>query len=63
MQHIIVVNDHAERGVALIQEFSGLKTKDESQLEFLLQITEHHRQAYPDSKKNTLAGVDTVARQ
>jgi hypothetical protein len=49
-----VVNDHAERGVTLIQELSGIITKDESQLQFLLQTVEQHRQAYPDSKKHTL---------
>lgn len=51
-----VVNDHAEHGVALIQELSGLITKDESQLQFLLQTVAQHRQAYPDSKKQTLSG-------
>lgn len=49
-----VVNDHAERGVALIQEFSGLMTRNEDQLQFLLQVVEEHRKAYPDSNKQTL---------
>jgi len=49
-----VVNDHAERGVALIQEYSGLFTHDESQLQFLLQVVADHRRAFPDSKKETL---------
>jgi len=55
------VNGHAERGVALIQEHSGLMTKDESQLQFLLQVVEQHRQAYPDSKKQTLIGVSSLS--
>ena len=50
-----VVNDHAESGVALIQEFSGLLTKDEPQLQYLLQVVEEHRHAYPDCRKQTLS--------
>ena len=41
-----VVNDQAERGVALIEEFSGHLTKDEEQLQFLLQVVQEHRRAY-----------------
>jgi len=52
-----VVNDHAERVVALAQELIGLITKDESQLQFLLQVVQQHRKAYPDSKKQTLSGL------
>ena len=51
---IKVVNDHAERGVALIKEYNGLMTKDESQLQILLQVIEQHLQVYPDCKKQTL---------
>lgn len=42
-----VVNDVAERGVALIQEFNGLFTKDEDQLQHALLIIKKHRQQYP----------------
>jgi len=49
-----VDNDHAERGVALIQEYSGLLTRDEEQLQYLLQVVEDHRRSYPDCKKRTL---------
>ena len=44
---INVVNDHAERRVALIQEFSGLLTKNEPQLQYLLQVVEEHRRVFP----------------
>lgn len=37
-----VANDHAERGVASIQELSGLKNHDETQLQFLLQTVHQH---------------------
>lgn len=52
-----VVNDHAERGVALVQEFSGLLTKGEEQLQFLLQVVGEHRKMFPDSKKSTLTAT------
>ena len=55
-----VVNDHAECGVALIQEFSGLMTCDESQLQYLLQVVQQHRQVYPDSKKKTLSASTKI---
>ena len=34
LQSLKVVNDQAERGVALIQEYSGPLTKNETQLQF-----------------------------
>ena len=49
-----VVNDHAERSIALIQEYSGLLTRDEKQLQFLLQVVENHHRSYSDSRKQTL---------
>jgi len=57
LQSLSVVNDQAERGVALIQEYSGLLTKNETQLQFLLQVVEEHRRFYPDSRKQTLTNV------
>lgn len=52
---ICVTNDHAERGVALIQEYNRLLTRDEDQLQFLLQVVADHRRLYPDARKQTLA--------
>ena len=49
-----VTNDTAERGVALIQDYNKLLTKQEDQLQFLLQIVAAHRTAFPDSLKSTL---------
>lgn len=45
-----VVNDVAERGVALIQEFNTSFTKDEDQKQFALQLVKKHRQKYPARK-------------
>ena len=50
-----VVNDFAEWGVALIQSYSAILTKDEEQRQFLLQVIEEHRRRFPDVRKSTLA--------
>ena len=55
-----VVNDHAERGIALIKEYSGFITCHESQLQFLLQVVEEHYRAYLDSRKQTLETVENL---
>lgn len=39
-----VVNDTAERGIALIKKFNE-SVKDEQQKQFLLKVVEHHRKA------------------
>lgn len=46
-----VVNDLAERGVALIQQFNSLITRDEEQKQYLLQIVEKHRQTFSTANK------------
>ena len=51
-----VTNDHAERSVALVQTFSGHLTKDEEQLQYLLQVVSQHRKNFPKPLKNTLTG-------
>ncbi|KAG0692562.1 hypothetical protein GWK47_027839 [Chionoecetes opilio] len=59
VQGIAVINDHAERGVALIQEYNRRLTQDEEQLQFLLQVVSRHRAEFPDSRKKTVAaGVE-----
>ena len=49
-----VVNDHAERGVALIQKYCRLLIKEEDQLQYLLQVVQQHRKMYPNSSKRLL---------
>lgn len=55
-EKVAVTNDHAERGVALVKEYSGRLTKDEEQLQFLLQVVADHRKRFPDALKRTLTG-------
>ena len=47
-----VVNDYAERGVALIEEYNGLLTHKEEQLQFLMQVIEQHRRVSRLSQKH-----------
>jgi hypothetical protein len=49
-----VVNDAAERGVALIQEFNNVLTHDEDQQQYLLQVVEQHRASHPGPEKSNL---------
>ena len=48
---IAVINDFAECGVALIQDYNQVLTKDEQQRQFLLQVVEWHRRHFPNAKK------------
>jgi len=60
LQNLTVVNDLSERGVALIEQYNSILTKDEDQKQFLLQVVEDHRHRFPDSSKKTLAAeLDT----
>jgi hypothetical protein len=52
-----VVNDSAERGVALMQTYNGILTKNEDQKQYLLQVVEQHRQKFPNATKETVAGI------
>ncbi|KAG0724836.1 hypothetical protein GWK47_039778 [Chionoecetes opilio] len=56
VQCLHVVNDHAERGVALIQKINGSITHDEEQLQFLVRVVDDHRRRYPDALKRNVAG-------
>ncbi|CAL9702276.1 unnamed protein product [Knipowitschia caucasica] len=49
-----VVNDIAERGVALMDEYNRLHTNKEEQKQFLLLVVHKYRHKYPDRKKTTL---------
>lgn len=49
-----VINDIAERGVALIEEFNKLITVNEEQKQYLLLVVKDFRKKYPNAKKSTL---------
>lgn len=50
-----VVNDTAERGVKLIQDFNTFLTKDEQQRQCLLQVVSECRNLFPDTLKATIS--------
>ena len=52
---LAVANDHAEKSVALVQTFSGHLTKDEEQLQYLLQAVFQHGKKFPQALKHTLS--------
>ena len=54
MRNLKVVNDTAERGVALIEEYNSLLTNDEEQKQYLLQVVQDHRHRFSNAKKSTL---------
>lgn len=50
-----VVNDTAERGVKLIQDFNTTLTYDENQKPYILQVVADCRQRYSDVSKRSVA--------
>lgn len=61
IENLKVVNDNAERAVALMQEYNRAITHNEDQMQCLLQVVaEHHRQ-FPDTKKSTLIAPQLTA--
>lgn len=56
-----VVNDAAERGVALIQAFNGVLTNQEEQKQFLLQVVEKHRRDFPNTNKSNFTTLTAAA--
>jgi len=57
VQAMKVINDHAEYGVALVQELHLVNVGPmRGSTTFLFQVVDQHRRAFPDSQKQTLAG-------
>lgn len=55
VKRLIVVNDVAERGVKLMQDYNQVLTKNEEEKQFILQIVANYRRRFPDTKKSTLS--------
>jgi hypothetical protein len=49
-----VVNDIAERSIALMSDFNSSITKNESEMQRLIQVVEDHRKRVPNCSKQTL---------
>ena len=54
-----VINDTAERAVALMEAYNSLHTRDEEQYQYLLQVVRQHRTQFPNFKKSSL--IDTFS--
>ena len=54
VQRLKVVNDTAERGIALMTAYNGSLTHDEEQVQYLLQVVAAPRKAIPKATKATL---------
>ncbi len=54
--NVEVVNDCAERGIHLINDFKN-STFDENQQEYLFQVVENHRKRIDSLKKSDLSGI------
>ncbi|XP_050544876.1 uncharacterized protein LOC126907552 [Daktulosphaira vitifoliae] len=54
IKELKVVNDSAERGIKLIQDFNKSITRNESQKQFLLQVVQDYRTQYPQATKKVL---------
>ena len=54
LKKLMVVNDVAERGVKLIQDYNNILTKDETEKQFVLQIVAGDRKKYPTATKSCL---------
>lgn len=57
VKNLVCVNDCAERGVALIQEFNETITKDEQQKQYLLQVVEKHRKSFLNCNRDSLKNM------
>lgn len=53
-EKLAVVNDVAERGVALIESYNKCLTKDEEQLQYLLLVVSEYRKKFPNCNKSNL---------
>ena len=53
--NVKVTNDIAERGIHLVQSFVNTLTKNDEDLQWLLQEVEQHRKKLKDFTKSTLS--------
>ena len=51
---VMVVNDSAEKAIALMERYNCTLTKNEEQKQLLLHLVRQHRETYPTSSKATL---------
>ena len=57
MKHMKVVNDIAERGVKLIEDYNKLITNDEQQKQYLLQVVSNYKKRLQDKYKKSILAL------
>jgi hypothetical protein len=60
VQFIKVVNDAAERKIALMSDYNDVLTKNEATKQDILQIVENNRKRISNTAKNTLANYEKL---
>lgn len=53
-KHLFVVNDAAERGVKFMKDYNRYLTRDDKELQFILQVVDQYRHKYPSHYKYKL---------
>lgn len=53
-RNLLVVNDAAERGVKFMKDYNRILTRDEEQLQFILQVVDSYQKKYPSHTKSAL---------
>ena len=56
-KNVRVVNDIAERGISLTEQYNNFLTKNEEQLQYVLQVVQNHRKQFPNCHKKPLSSV------
>ena len=54
IESLYVINDAAEHGVDLIQNFNAVISNQEEQKQYLLQVVEQHRNVFPKPSKELM---------
>ncbi len=63
VRELRIVNDTAERGVALMQEYNALMTRYEEQMQFTLLVVKEHCRLFPFSNKSTIVQLQRLLCQ
>lgn len=52
--NLFVVNDAAERGVKFMKDYNRFLTRNEEEMQFILQVVDSYRKKYPSHTKSAL---------
>lgn len=52
--NLFVINDAAERGVKFMKDYNRVLTRDDEQMQFILQVVDSYRRKYPTHTKSGL---------